>query len=113
MEPDEGKSAGLQVVRVRSRIAAREHRMDYRKINVEIVVFADEADAVVAELNSAIDRLEDKYTIFGGDIEAVPVEKSGTRRKSALTHTLAAGDSAVAALKLAGDKIVGAYRKII
>jgi hypothetical protein len=87
--------------------------MDYRKINVEIVVFADEADAVVAELNSAIDRLEDKYTIFGGDIEAVPVEKSGTRRKSALTHTLAAGDSAVAALKLAGDKIVGAYRKII
>jgi hypothetical protein len=87
--------------------------MDYRKINVEIVVFADEADAVVAGLNSAIDRLEDAHTIFGGDIEAVPVEKSGARRKSALMHTLAAGDSAVAAVKLASDKIVRTYRKVI
>jgi hypothetical protein len=87
--------------------------MDYRKINVEIVVFVDEADAVVAELNAAIDRLEDAHTIFGGDIESVAVEKSGPRRKSALTHTLAAGDSAMAALKLAGDKIAGAYRKVI
>jgi hypothetical protein len=87
--------------------------MDYRKINVEIVVFADDADAVVAELNSAIDRLEDAHTIFGGDIEAVPVEKSGARRKSALMHTLAAGDSAVAAVKMASDKIARAYRKVI
>jgi hypothetical protein len=87
--------------------------MDYRKINVELVVFADEADAVVAELNTAIDRLEDTHTIFGGDIENVPVEKSGTRRKSALMHTLAAGDTAVAAVKSAGGKIAGAYRKII
>jgi hypothetical protein len=87
--------------------------MDYRKINVEIVVFAEEADAVVAELNSAIDRLEDAYTIFGGDIEAAPVEKSGARRKSALMHALAAGDSAVAAVKLASNKIAGAYRKVI
>jgi hypothetical protein len=87
--------------------------MDYRKINVELVVFADEADAVVAELNAAIDRLEEAHTIFGGDIETVTVEKRGTRRKSALTHTLAAGDAAVAAVKLAGDKIAGAYRKVI
>jgi len=87
--------------------------MDYRKINVELVVFADEADAVVAELNTAIDRLEDAHTIFGGDIETAPVEKSGTRRKSALKHTLAAGDAAMAAVKSAGGKVVAAYRKVI
>lgn len=87
--------------------------MDYQKINIEIVVFADEADAVVAELNSAIDRLEDAHTIFGGDIEAVPVKKSGARRKSALMHTVAAADSAVAAVKLASNKIASAYRKVI
>ena len=87
--------------------------MDYRKINVEIIAFADEADAVVTELNSAIDRLEDAHTIFGGDIEAVPVEKSGARRKSALMYTLAAGGSAVAAVKLASNKIAGAYKKVI
>ena len=87
--------------------------MKYRKINVELVVFADEADAVVAELNSAMDRLEEGHTIFGGDIETAPVEKGGTRRKSALMHTLSAGNAAAAAVKLAGDKIAGAYRKVI
>lgn len=87
--------------------------MDYRKINVDLIVFADEADAVVAKLNSAIDRLEDAHTIFGGVIDTVPVEKSGARRKSALMHTLAAGGAAVAAVKLAGDKIAGAYGKVI
>ena len=87
--------------------------MVYRKINVELVVFADEADAVVAELNSAIDRLEETHTIFGGGIEIVTVKKSGTRRKSALTQTLAAGGAAVAAVKLAGDKLAGAYKKVI
>ena len=40
--------------------------MGYQKINVEVIVFSEEADAVVAELNSAIDRLEEKYEIFGG-----------------------------------------------
>ena len=87
--------------------------MRYRKINVELVVFEDEADAVIAELNSAIDRLEEVHPIFGGDIETVPVQKSGTRRKSALGHTLAAGEAAVAAVKLASDKISRAYRKVI
>ena len=61
--------------------------MAYQKINVELIVFEEEADAVVAELDSALDRLEERYTLFGGGIEAVPVEHSGTRRKSALRHT--------------------------
>jgi hypothetical protein len=87
--------------------------MAYRKINVELVVFADEADSVVAELNSAIDRLEDAHTIFGGGIETAAVQHTGTRRKSALMHTLAAADTAAAAFKLAGEKVAGAYKKVI
>lgn len=87
--------------------------MLYRKINVEMVVFDDEADSVVAELNSAIDRLEESHEIFGGDIETAAVEKSGTRRKTALMHALAAGETAVGAVKLAGDKVSGACRKVI
>ena len=87
--------------------------MAYQKINVELIVFADEADSVVAELNTAIDHLEEAHTIFGGGIEIVPVEHSGTRRKSALMHTLAAGDAAAAAIKLAASKVAGASRKVI
>jgi exonuclease VII small subunit len=87
--------------------------MAYRKINVELVVFAEEADSVVAELNSAVDRLEDAHTIFGGGIEIVAVQHSGTRRKSALMHTLAAADTAAAALKLASQKVAGVYKKVI
>lgn len=87
--------------------------MKYRKITIELAVFADEADAVIAELNAAIDRLEETHTIFGSDIETAGIEKSGARRKSALMHTLAAGDAAVAAVRLAGDKIAGAYKKVI
>jgi hypothetical protein len=87
--------------------------MAYRKINVELVVFADEADSVVAELNSAIDRLEDAHTIFGGGIETAAVQHSGTRRNSALMHTLAAVDTTVAALKFAGEKVAGAYKRVI
>jgi len=87
--------------------------MDYRKIIVELVVFADETDSVVAELNSSLDRMEETHAIFGGAIEVAPVRKSGTRRKSALTQTLAAGSAAVAAVRFAGDKVADAYKKII
>lgn len=87
--------------------------MEYRRISVELIVFADEANPVVAELNSAIDRLEDAHTIFGGGIEVTPVQHSGTRRKSALMHALAAGDTAAAAIKLAGNKVASAYKKVV
>ena len=87
--------------------------MGYQKINVEVIVFSEEADAVVAELNSAIDRLEEKYAIFGGDIESVPVAHSGTRRKSALSHTLDAGKTVASALKSAAQNVADAYKKVI
>jgi hypothetical protein len=87
--------------------------MGYQKINVELIVFSDEADAVVEELNSAIDRLDETHTIFGGGIETIPVGHSGTRRKSALRHTLDAGNTATSAVKLAAQKVAGAYKKVI
>lgn len=87
--------------------------MRYRKLNIELVVFEDEADSVVTKLNAAIDRLEEAHEIFGGDIDMVAVEKSGTRRKTALMHAVAAGGTAVAVVKLAGGKISGACRKVI
>ena len=87
--------------------------MDYQKINVELVVFSEDADAVVSELNAAIDRLEVRHEIFGGAIETAPVDHSGTRRKSALRHTLDAGNTATSAVKLAAQKVTNAYKKVI
>jgi hypothetical protein len=87
--------------------------MAYRKINVEVIVFEDEVDAVVAELDSALDRLDESYTIFGGGIETVPVDHSGTRRESALRHTLDAGSTARSAVKMAAQKVADAYKKVI
>jgi hypothetical protein len=85
----------------------------YQKINVEMVVLSEEADAVVAELNSVIDWIEESHTIFGGEIEANPMEHCGTRSKSALTHTLHARNVASAAVKSAARKARDAYKKVI
>jgi len=87
--------------------------MLYRKINVELIVVEDEAEGVIEELNEALDRLEEGHTIFGGEIETVAVEEPGTRRRSALTHTRAAAETAVAAVRMAGEKVAGALRKVI
>jgi hypothetical protein len=87
--------------------------MAYKKINVELIVFDNDAEAVVAELNAALDRLEEGHTIFGGGIETVAVEHRETRKRSALMHTRAAGETAVGALKVAGEKVAGALREII
>jgi hypothetical protein len=73
--------------------------MLYKKINLELMVVADEAEAVVAGLNDALDQLEEKHTLFGGGIETVAFEHSGTRRRSALAHTKAAGETAVRAAR--------------
>ena len=87
--------------------------MAYQKISVEFVVFSEEAEAVVAELSAAIDRLEATHTIFGGEVESVPAAHSGTRRKSALRHTIDAGNSVASGVKLAARKVTDAYRKVI
>jgi hypothetical protein len=84
--------------------------MLYKKINVELIVIADEAEAVVAGLNAALDRLEERHTLFGGGIETVAVEHSGTRKRSALAHTMAAGATAV---RVARGSLTVAFRAVI
>jgi hypothetical protein len=58
--------------------------MQYKKISVEAIVVADEAEAVVAELNAALDRLEESHTLFGGGIEtvALSIRENGGDRHS-------------------------------
>jgi hypothetical protein len=85
----------------------------YKKINVELMVVADEADAVVAELNATLDRLEERHTIFGGGIETVTFEHSGTRKRSALAHTLAAGETVAGAVRAARKSVNDALRAVI
>ena len=87
--------------------------MKYQKIDLELIVFSEERDAVVAELNSAIDRLEETHTIFGGGVDTFPIEHSGARRKSAMKHVFDAGDTATSAVKLAAQKVADAYKKVV
>jgi hypothetical protein len=87
--------------------------MLYRKINVELIVIEDEAEAIIEELNATLDRLEEGHTIFGGEIETDPVEYPGKQQRSALKHTLAAGETAAKAVKSAGEKVANAFRKVI
>jgi hypothetical protein len=87
--------------------------MLYKKINLELIVPADEADAVISDLNSALDRMEERHTLYGGGTETVLIEYSGSRRKSALAHTLAAGKTAVSAVKMARERVVSAMHLVI
>ena len=85
----------------------------YKKINLELIVMPDEADAVIAKLNSALERLEEQHDIFGGEIETTAIEHRGTRRKSALMHTRDAGEAAADAIKKASGTVSNALRQII
>jgi hypothetical protein len=87
--------------------------MLYKKINVELVVVADEAEAVVAALNAALDRLEEEHTLFGGGIETVAFEHRKTRKRSALAHTIAAGETVADAVRVARDSVAVAFRSVI
>ena len=87
--------------------------MLYKKIGVGLIVVADEAEAVVAELNAALDRLEETHTLFGGGIEVVAFEHPGKRRRSALAHTIAARGTVVSALKTARNGITIALRAVV
>ena len=87
--------------------------MLYQKINVELIVIADEAEAVVSELNTALDRLEEKHTLFGGGMERVTFEHAGARKRSALAHTLAAGETLAGALRTARESVAVALHAVI
>jgi hypothetical protein len=85
----------------------------YKKINVEIMVVADEAEAVVAELNVVLDLMEERYAILGDGIETVAFEHSGTPRRSALAHAIAAGGKVAGAASVARESVAVAHRAII
>jgi hypothetical protein len=87
--------------------------MLYKKINVELVVAADDAEAVVAELNTALDRLEETHTLFGGGIETIAFKHRKTRKRSALAHTMAAGETVADAMRTARDSMAVAFRAVI
>jgi hypothetical protein len=87
--------------------------MLYKKINFELIVVADEADAVTAELNAALDGLEERHTLFGGGIEAAAFEHPGRRKRSALAHAMAAGETAAAAVRAARESVTVALRAVI
>lgn len=87
--------------------------MLYKKINVELIVVADEAEAVIGELNGALDLLEERHTVFGGGIETVAFKHSGTRKRSALAHTMAAGETVAVALRTARQNVAAALRAVI
>jgi hypothetical protein len=87
--------------------------MLYKKINIDLIVPADEAEAVVEGLNASLDLLEEKHTLFGGGIEVVDVEHRGTRKRSALAHTLAAGETVASAVKTARGHVRSALRAVI
>jgi hypothetical protein len=97
----------------RHRIEARGIPMLYKKINIDLIVPADEAEAVIAGLNASLDVLEEKQTLFGGGIEAADVEHRGTRKRSALAHTLAAGETVAGAVKIAREHVKSAFRAVI
>jgi hypothetical protein len=87
--------------------------MVYKKINLELIVATEESDGVVAELNSALNRLDEGHTIFGGGIEVVTIHHAGMRKKSALMHTRAARETAIGAIKSAGERVASAFREIL
>jgi hypothetical protein len=87
--------------------------MMYKKINLELIAVAEEAESVIAELNATLDRLEETRMIFGGGIDCIPVEPQETRKKSALMHAHAARESAIGALRTAGEKMADALKQII
>ena len=87
--------------------------MLYKRINVELIVIADEAEAVACELEAALDQIEEKHTLFGGGIESVAFEHPGLRKKSALAHTIDAAETAVAAARIARKSVAVALRAVI
>ncbi len=87
--------------------------MLYKKITLELIVIADEAEAVVADLDAALDQMEERHTLFGGGIETIGVEHTGTRKRSALAHTIAAGKTAAGAVRTARDSVAVAFRAVI
>jgi hypothetical protein len=64
-------------------------------------------------LNVALDLLEERHTLFGGGIETVAFEHPETRKRSALAHTIAAGETVATAVRAARESVTVALRAVI
>ena len=100
----------LESVGIRWRVGIQ---MLYKKINVELMVVADEADAVVAELDAALDLMEERHTLFSGGLEITTFEHSGTPKRSALAHTIGAGKTVAVALRTTRQSVAAALRAVV
>ena len=87
--------------------------MRYKKISVELIVSADDADDFVNDLNGVLDQLDKSHILFGGEVATVTFNHPGKRRRSALAHTLAAGETVAVALRSTGKHIGDAVRAVI
>ena len=74
---------------------------------------ADEAEAVVAEVNGSFNRLQEKHTLFGGGNRNRRFEHPGTRDRSALAHAIAAAGTVAVAVRDTRDSVVVALRAVI
>ena len=68
---------------------------------------------MIAELDAALDRMEERHTLFGGGTETVLVEQSGSRRKSAFSHALNAGKTAAGVIKTVRERATSALHLVI
>lgn len=87
--------------------------MLYKRINVELIVIADEAEEVESGLEAALDQLEERHTLFSGGIESIAFEHLGIRKKSALEDTMDAAGTAAAAVRNARKSVAVALRTVI
>jgi hypothetical protein len=72
--------------------------MLHKTIHVELIVPADEAEEVVPALNSSLDHLD--LNPLSSAVRSGRFEHRGTRKKSALAHTIAAGSRSLLLLEL-------------
>jgi len=79
----------------------------------ELFVDSDVADVIVSQLNVVPDQLEETHTISSGDIETAIFNQLRKRRRSALGHTLAAGETVAGALKSTSKQIGNPVRAVI
>ena len=84
--------------------------MLYQKISLELIVLAEDAEAVTRQLNTTLDALDEHHSLFGGAIETTAFHRAETPNRSALTHTRNAGDTAI---KAARKGLTTALRAII
>ena len=86
---------------------AQEPRLDPDK------TVGENVEEAFTELKAALDRVEEKHTLFGDGIETVAFKHRGTRKRSALAHTMAAGETVAVAVRTARDSVAVAFRAVI